>query len=57
MQVVGGALSPFVLRLSKPALSVVEGDERRFGAHEGAWFECLTTNGTGAHGSRRRMEE
>ena len=51
------APSPFVLRLSKPVLSVVEGDGRSFAAHEGTWFECLTTNGTGADGSRRRTEK
>ena len=49
MQVVGRALSPFVLRLSK--------DGRRFRANEGPWFESLTTNGTGADRSRRRTEE
>ncbi len=57
------APSPFVLRLSKPVLSAVEGGGRRFGAHEGSWFESLTTNGTGAGVSDRtrlrvtRMEE
>ena len=45
------AVSPFVLRLSKHVLSLAEGDGRRFGAHEGSWFESLTTNGTGP-GSR-----
>ena len=40
------ALSPFVLRLSKPVLSAVEGDERGFAAPEDPWFESLTTNGT-----------
>ena len=41
------AHSPFVLRLSKHVLSTVEGDGRRFAAHEGPWFESLTTNGPG----------
>ena len=49
MQVVGRALSPFVLRLSK--------DGRRFRANEGSWCESLTTNGTRADGSRKRTEE
>ena len=112
------APSPFAPRLSKPALSVVEGGGRRTGSaegrspfaggtpiawatdlspvfglitpflarkgdggmvgtavgcrrtgvgaevlrqalsdSEGPWFESLTTNGTEADGSRRRMEE
>ena len=29
---------------------------RSLSGREGTWFECLTTNGTGADGSRRRME-
>ena len=45
MQVVGRALSPFVLRLSK--------DGRRFRANEGSWCESLTTNGTGTQAPHR----